>query len=395
MLTRSGLGAAIAALALLAAGLWWRYEELVTVAVAIVVALAVALWSARVPHRARIVRTVTSPRVARGDPIRIIYRATNTGRRRSAPATILDSCGAERIAVALPAIPADDRTEVVGLIPTHRRGVFTVGPWALQRVDPFGLAIGGRTSDVTSPMIVHPRIHALHGPAGAMHSVSDDAAVRRSASDPLSGFVSLRPYVEGDDPRLIHWPTTARVGTLMLREHVELRRPELTVVLDASGAVAGPDDFEEMVDVAASVAVHAIRSGVDVRVRTTSRRQPGALARLTRDAQVLDLLTPIVQADPEPDPGADPGVDPGTRGTRGAGSGGADSTDGVMPLAELFRTGLDHTTIVFVTGPDGPSSMLRHAASLALVRIGETAVGGPGVILAAADAAEFARRWRS
>jgi uncharacterized protein (DUF58 family) len=37
-----------------------------------------------------------------------------------------------------------------------------------------------------------------------MHTVEDEAVIRRAASDPLSGFVSLREYVDGDDPRLIH-----------------------------------------------------------------------------------------------------------------------------------------------------------------------------------------------
>ena len=99
--------------------------------------------------------------------------------------------------------------------------------------------------------------------------------MRRATVDPLSGFVSLREYVPGDDPRLIHWPTTARVGTLMVREHVEVRRPEFTVVLDTAAHVATADDFEEMVDVAASIAVHALRDGLDVVVRTTDRDHPG------------------------------------------------------------------------------------------------------------------------
>ena len=72
-------------------------------------------------------------------------------------------------------------------------------------------------------VLVHPRLYSLSGPYGAMHTVEDEAVIRRSASDPLSGFVSLREYVVGDDPRLVHWPTSARMGTLMIREHVELR----------------------------------------------------------------------------------------------------------------------------------------------------------------------------
>ena len=57
---------------------------------------------------------------------------------------------------------------------------------------------------------------------------------------------------------------------------------------------------------------------------------------------MLDLLTPVVQC-PE---------------------------DMALALAEVFRSGLDHTMIVFVTGPAGPSTLLRSADKLSVVRIG-------------------------
>ena len=142
--------------------------------------------------------------------------------------------------------------------------------------------------------------------------------------------MSLREYVPGDDPRLIHWMTTARTGTLMVKEHVELRRPEFTVVLDTAHHVATPDDFEEAVDVAASIAVHAVRSGLDVVVRTTSREHPGHPIPRSSESQVVDLLTPVQQAS-----GAD-----------------------LLSVATLFRTGIDQAAIILITGPDGPSSRL-------------------------------------
>jgi uncharacterized protein (DUF58 family) len=368
VLTRSGLAAALAATVLALCGWWWAYEELAVVAAATAAAIGAALWSSRVRYRGRILRTIAAPRVARGDPIRATYRVVNLSRRRAAPAVILDHCDGAEVRVDLPALGTDDKHELVALIPTRRRGAFPVGPWALERVDPFGLAIGRRTSDNAGTVLVHPRIHALHGPYGAMHTVEDDAVYRRAASDPLSGFVSLREYVDGDDPRLIHWPTSARMGTLMLREHVELRRPEFTVVLDASRAVATPDDFEEMVDIVASVAVHALRTGVEVGVRTTARAFPGALKPVARETHVLDLLTPVQQVDPE----------------------------AVMTLAETFRSGLDHTSIVFVTGSRGPSSAFARTANLFVVRVGRdaTAPAATAVGLAVVDALDFAQRWR-
>jgi uncharacterized protein (DUF58 family) len=365
-LTRSGLGAAIAAVALAVLGWWWRYEELVVVAAAIVAALAVAMWSARVAHAAQIVRRIATMRVARGEPVRVRYRINNTGRRRSTTATIVDECDGETSRVEIPSVAAKDRAEVRASIQTRRRGVHQVGPWYLERHDGFGLAVGRRTSGDVGSVIVHPRVHPLSGPYGAMHIVENEAVIRRVASDPLSGFVSLREYEHGDDPRLIHWPTTARMGTLMLREHVELRRPEFTVVLDCAAESAPPADFEEMVDVAASVAVHAIRSGVDVTVRTTSRQHPGSRRSVSAETTVLDLLTPVGQS----------------------------PASSAASLAELFRDGLDHTAIVMITGPGGPASNLARTNSMSVVRIGRGAVIGPGVALAVDDAEHFAQRWR-
>lgn len=366
MLTRSGLGAALAAVVLAGCGVWWRYEELVVLAAATLTAVVVAVWSARTPHTAVITRHVHSPRVARGDRIRVIYRAGNTGRRATPPVVLIDTCDAAETRSPIAGVPPGLTIETVGLIGTRRRGVFDLGPATIERVDPFGLAVGRRADAAVGSIIVHPRIHALHGPHGAMHTVEDEAVMRRAASDPLSGFVSLRDYVDGDDPRLIHWPTTARMGTLMVREHIELRRPEFTVVLDTAGSVAGSEDFEEMVDVAASIAVHAISSGVSVMLRTTSRRSPGSTRRVDRDTEVLDMLTPVSQVE----------------------------SDESLSLAEVFHGGVDHTMIAFVTGPDGPSTTLSRSDKLSVIRVGAGAVAAPGVALAVDDAAEFADRWR-
>ncbi len=366
MLTRSGLGAAITAVILAACGWWWHYEELVVIAAAIATAIAAALASARSRQRTRIGRAIAAPRVARGDPIQLVYRITNPTRQRAPQAVIVDRCDDIEVRVPYPALGRDERTEATGTIPTRRRGVFQVGPWSIERVDPFGLAIGRRYGETISTVIVHPRIHALQGPYGAMHTVENESLMRRTASDPLSGFVSLREYVPGDDPRLIHWPTTARMGNLMIREHVELRRPEFTVVLDTARFVSTEADFEEMVDVAASVAVHAIRSGIHVTVRTNSRHHPGLVQPMDRETRVLDMLTPVEQVE----------------------------GDALTPLPELFRSGFDYTTIVLVTGPNGPSGTLLHAERLSVVRIGEGAAATAGVAFAAADALEFVQRWR-
>ncbi len=367
MLTKSGLGAVLTALVLAILGWWWNYEEVVIAATAIGAVLLTAVWVSQRPLRAVVTRRLPALRVPRGDPIMVEYRVRNSTRFRSGRATIIDRCDDEEVRVDVAPLASNSEDTVTGSIPTRRRGVFDVGPFEIERIDPFWLTVGRRRDTRVASVIVHPKIYDLIGPHGAVRVVENESVLRRATADPMSGFVSMREYVAGDDPRMIHWPTTARTGTLMVREHVEVRRPEFTVVLDTAPSVGTADDFEESVDVAATLAVHALHTGLDVVVRTTDRHHAGRPAPLVTDASVLDLLTPVQQSD----------------------------DDTLLPVAALFTGGFDQTTVVFVTGPAGPSSRFATSERMAAVRIGDGATGGPGIVLAANDGAEFVRRWRA
>ena len=235
---------------------------------------------------------------------------------------------------------------------------------------PFFLAAGrwrnDQDGDRLATVTVHPKVYELLGPQGSSRVIENESTVRRAAMDPLSGFVSMREYVAGDDPRMIHWPTTARTGTLMVREHVEVRRPEFTIVVDAGAAVGSADDFEEIVDVAATLGVHALRTGLDVVVRTTNPDHTGRPSPLASEAEVLDLLTPVRQVE----------------------------TDAVH-VATLFANGFDHTSVLMVTGPDGPTTRVSSSDQMITIRVGDGARPGGGIAVAAHDAPDFVQRWRA
>lgn len=367
MLTRSGLGATVAAVVLVGLGLWWRYEELVIAGIGIAAMVMAAIWVAQRPLQASVTRRVGALRVPRGDPINVVYRVRNAGRFRTGRATVIDRCDDQECRVIIEPVAGEDAVDFFGNIDTVRRGVFPIGPFTIERIDPFWLAIGDRINDSVGQITVHPKVYQLAGPQGAVRVVDSESALRRVSADPMSGFVSMREYVEGDDPRLIHWPTTARTGTLMVRETVEVRRPEFTVVVDTADSVATADDFEEMVDVAATLASHAIRSGLDVVVRTTSSVHPGRSTPLLEEGTVLDFLTPVRQTD----------------------------GDHSLTIAALFTGGIDHTSVVVVSGPSGPSSRFANLEQTLVVRIGDGAIAAPGVAVAARDASEFVTRWRT
>lgn len=376
MLTRSGVGALLASIVAVLLGWWWQYPELVAVGAALAMLVIVSVTIVRGRQPATVVRTIGDRRIARGSAVAVRYRLNNPTRYRSPPITIIDSLQRESLTGGTGSRAESVRTPVPSLgrleslvrhafLPTHRRGVFTVGPAETERLDVFRLAVGRRSDIANDEVIVHPRVFELTGPFGSRFSAADDALRRSSASDPLSGFVTLREYAEGDDPRLIHWPTTARTGVLMLREHVELRRPQFTIAIDASTAVAEPDDFEEMVDVAASLAVHALHTGIDVRVRTTNIDHLGSERALGTDTEILDFLTPVTQ----------------------------DSPDRVVNIANLFAQDGMVGRIALVTGPGGPATPVTDPHSISVVRIGRHAESTQPFETAAETAAEFARSW--
>ena len=366
VLTRSGLGAASIGLIAIVLGWWWNYEEILLLGIAALVLVGLALWVAQRPLHADVTRRLTTVRVPRGDPIRVTYRVRNSRRFSSTRALVIDECDGIRQWTVLPAVPSRSIVDITAAIPTRRRGIHQLTHLTIERIDPFWLAVGRRRRDAPGTVIVHPRIYELTGTSGLAQAVESEAARRLSSTDPLSGFVSMREYVQGDDPRLIHWPTTARVGTLMVREHFEVRRPEFTIVLDTAATAASPEDFEEMADVAASIAVHSLRTGYGVVVRTTSRTHPGASMPLNSEAEVVDFLTPVGQ------------------------TGGGD----LLSVSGLFTSSGDSASVLTVTGPGGPSSSLPMTDRATVVRIGSGAHGDAGVMLAATDAEDFAQRWR-
>jgi uncharacterized protein (DUF58 family) len=80
-------------------------------------------------------------------------------------------------------------------------------------------------------------------------------------------FHSLREYVPGDERRNIHWKSTAKTGSYMVRQYEETRRSHLMVALSlAAGDYASDDEFELAVSVAGSLGVRAIHDSRTVSV---------------------------------------------------------------------------------------------------------------------------------
>jgi uncharacterized protein (DUF58 family) len=145
------------------------------------------------------------------------------------------------------------------------RGRHRFAPLRLSIADPFGLAETSLALDEQQALVVFPRLTELErlffdGGAGADHGRR--LLLRRPVGFDLH---SVRDYQQGESLRRVHWPSTARRGSLMVKELEDSPRDEVAVLLDGDPAgLAGssPDSsFDAAVRVAGSILLAQIRRG--------------------------------------------------------------------------------------------------------------------------------------
>lgn len=108
-------------------------------------------------------------------------------------------------------------------------------------------------------------------------------------------FAGVRHFRDGDDLRHVHWRSTARRGTLVVREFEQQTHSSVTLLLDTRPQVqagAGADStFEDLVRAAASIAQFVTRAGPPVHLVTSSGTRPDHVVARWREA--LDTLARV------------------------------------------------------------------------------------------------------
>jgi len=282
-----GMGIGVLCLIVVGAGIGLRLPELVAVAGGLLFLLLVSVLS--VAFRTRV--EVTPPealRVPRGLPATLDVALLDHGARPLSGMLLRRRGGVGPEVVGLPRLRPGLPAVAAIAIPTGSRGPLLMGPWAVERVDAWLFARRVVTRVPPVEVIVIPRVYAV----SVTSLLGSEGEQRASVMSGNTDVSTLRDYVVGDEPRHIHWRSSAKAGNLMVKQHVESRRPGVHVALDVSAAsYASAIDFEEAVDVAASVAISAALTGIAVDLTTTAGES--ARAGGGRHAGVLDLLSRV------------------------------------------------------------------------------------------------------
>ena len=269
-LTGRGLLVVLGGLGLVGPAVATRWWPLLGVGAAALLLAAVEVAAVRVDRRLTVIRRVEPLVVPRGTPAHCLLEADLPPSRLPLRREAVDLVDGLARPVPLEATAAGGRVATGYEVATPRRGLVAVGPLVVRSRGPLGLATLRRDAGDTRQLRVLPRPVGLASlPRGTRRAATgQDERVEQGGTD----LVGLHEYVPGDDLRRLHWASSARTGSLMVRDDADPALPHVLVLLDdRAGSYAGDaDSFEEAVDFAAGVVARALDDGRHVRLQTLS-----------------------------------------------------------------------------------------------------------------------------
>lgn len=196
-----------------------------------------------------------------------------------------------------------------------RRGLHRFTGVRLGTRFPFALFRKTREIELPTEIVVLPRLHPIDRPPvpqRGLHGEEPQGRLSRRGE-----FWGLRELRDGDDRRDVHWPSTARRGRLMVREHEREEARRVTLFLD--NALPGGAEcmetrrlaaLERAVSLCASLAAWYVERGFAVRVVARGEASPFcagrlALDRLLRQLALLPTVEPTVPYAGSAEPGGD------------------------------------------------------------------------------------------
>ncbi|HEY8285714.1 MAG TPA: DUF58 domain-containing protein [Chloroflexota bacterium] len=207
-------------------------------------------------------RTVTA-----GDTLTVRYAVRNR-----APWPVIwtmlrpEGIGAQTAEIHLVAMPPRGRRSIEVELPCWYRGCWPAGGWQLHTGDPFGFFARSRSRRAEEMVLVYPRPLPLADLALPFPSGRGAGLRGRSSAQPSAMVREVRPYQPGDVLSRIHWLSTARRGTLIVREPEGEPAAETWLVLDLDAGAHTEQDGTETVELviatAASLLDRQERAGI-------------------------------------------------------------------------------------------------------------------------------------
>ncbi len=161
------------------------------------------------------------------------------------------------------------RIERLYQLTLRRRGVYLIGPVELSSGDLFGMYETSTRVEKQDRLTVFPELLPLADLLLPTQDPFGDRRTVRTLFEDLNQPMSIRPYQPEDSFRRIHWPATARTGSLQVKTFQPVSARVLMVCLNAATQAQfwmgiDSDRLEYLIKVAATLSYHAVLDGYSV-----------------------------------------------------------------------------------------------------------------------------------
>ena len=181
----------------------------------------------------------------------------------------------------------------------RQRGVYPLRSVSFSTRFPFGFFHQQRSCPLAGELVVYPRLGTV---ASDLLGRAQSLAQTRRKSQSVRGheeFRSLREYRLGDNPRWIHWKSSARLGQPLVKEYEAVVSERAFILLDTRAPANGTEPLESAVSFVATLARDLMLRGFSVSLAAYA---PDLVvtAAVKGSAGLHALLELLARLDPSP-----------------------------------------------------------------------------------------------
>ena len=179
----------------------------------------------------------------------------------------------------------------------RRRGIFRFGDTKLETFLPFWFFHSAILRRATGRLVVYPRLGELDSSFLKELDLSLQHLRQSRPSRAEEEFRGLREYCIGDNPKWIHWRSSARVQKLLVKEFEEPRARRVLVLLDTNLQRMGIQRFpafETAISFAGTLGRDMLRRGYEVEYAVSQAGKRASRLVVSRERRNLDALLELL-----------------------------------------------------------------------------------------------------
>ncbi len=202
------------------------------------------------------------------------------------------------------AIDPGDRKAGAIHVRLARRGVYPLEGFSISTRFPFGFTIQTVQADLPGEIVVFPTPRELSGDAIRALGAAQDVPRPRAIVHAPEEFRSLREYRPRDNPRWIHWRSSARVGKLLVKEFEPRATRRAALIIDSAvpAGLGAVETLDRGLTLAVSILERLYRQGERPEIALQVKDE---VVRFTGEAgprEIAALLETLARLEPAADP---------------------------------------------------------------------------------------------